>query len=91
MTRLRYGSRIGATALVRVECSAVIFDLDRHYILLTQRIDNGKWCLPGGTSKPGETVEETCIREVYTETGLEVQVTKLIGIYLIYYYNTSIT
>jgi 8-oxo-dGTP pyrophosphatase MutT (NUDIX family) len=32
------------------------------------------WTLPKGTPNPGETVEETAIREVGEETGLEVRI-----------------
>jgi 8-oxo-dGTP pyrophosphatase MutT (NUDIX family) len=32
------------------------------------------WTLPKGTPDPGETVEETALREVAEETGLEVRI-----------------
>ena len=50
-------------------------------ILLQQRADNGFWGLPGGNVELGESVEQTVVREVYEETGLEVRVERLIGIY----------
>ncbi len=80
MTRLIHGERIGLSALLTVGCSALIFD-DQQRILLTRRTDNGQWCLPGGRAEPGESVEETCIREMREETGLDIRVRRLIGIY----------
>ena len=59
----------------------MIFGPARRDVLLTRRSDNGRWCLPGGGMDPGESVEETCIREVLEETGLEVEVTRLVGVY----------
>jgi 8-oxo-dGTP diphosphatase len=41
----------------------------------------GCWCLPGGHVRFGETVEEAVIREVEEETGLEVEIENLIGVY----------
>lgn len=32
---------------------------------------NGKWDLPKGKAEPGETIEQTAIREVEEETGVE--------------------
>jgi 8-oxo-dGTP pyrophosphatase MutT (NUDIX family) len=37
--------------------------------------DSWTWTLPKGTPKPGETREETALREVAEETGLEVRIT----------------
>jgi 8-oxo-dGTP pyrophosphatase MutT (NUDIX family) len=64
-----------------VGCSAVIWDSTRSKILLTRRTDNGRWCLPGGHAEPGESVAEACAREIWEETGLRVQVGRLIGVY----------
>ncbi len=37
--------------------------------------DSRTWTLPKGTPKPGETREQTALREVAEETGLEVRIT----------------
>ena len=59
----------------------MIFDQAREKVLLTRREDNGRWCLPGGGMDSGESAAEACAREVLEETGLQVLVTKLVGIY----------
>jgi 8-oxo-dGTP diphosphatase len=41
----------------------------------------GYWALPGGRLDPGETVEQTIVREVKEETGLDVAVVSKIGEY----------
>lgn len=81
MSTVIYGERIGATGKLGLGCAAVIFDAGRERVLLTRRADNGRWCLPGGHLDPGESVEEACVREVFEETGLRAQVTRLIGVY----------
>ncbi|WP_243633295.1 NUDIX domain-containing protein [Paenibacillus xerothermodurans] len=59
---------------------AIIRDEDGR-ILLQQRSDYGDWGLPGGGMDPGESVQETMIREVYEETGLTVKQYELYAIY----------
>ncbi|MDX1992359.1 MAG: NUDIX domain-containing protein [bacterium] len=81
MAKLLYGERIGATASLSVGCAAVIFNEARDKILLTRRTDNGQWCLPGGRMDAGESAPECCAREVYEETGLHIEVGRLVGIY----------
>ncbi len=39
------------------------------------------WALPGGRAEPGENVEQTIIREVKEETGLDVAIVRKIGEY----------
>ena len=75
------GERVARQARLRPGASAIIFDSARQNILLTRRSDNGRWCLPGGGMDPGESAEETCVREALEETGPHVQVTKLVGVY----------
>ena len=81
MTQILYGDRIGKDGELRVGSCAVIFNEKREKILLTQRTDNGLWCLPGGKMEPGESIEECCQREVFEETGLEIKTIRLIGVY----------
>jgi ADP-ribose pyrophosphatase YjhB (NUDIX family) len=63
---------VGVTAVVR----NVAGD-----ILLQRRTDNNLWALPGGAQDIGESVAETVVREVHEETGIEVEVAGLVGIY----------
>jgi ADP-ribose pyrophosphatase YjhB (NUDIX family) len=80
-TQILSGDRIGKQGKLRLGCSAVLFGEMRETVLLTRRADNGLWCLPGGMIDPGESVAEGCEREVFEETGLQVRVVRLTGIY----------
>lgn len=81
MSNVIYGPRLGKEGELRVGCSATLFDETRQKVLLTQRMDNGRWCLPGGHMESGESAAEACEREVWEETGLKVRATKLLGVY----------
>lgn len=60
--------------------SAIVTD-EQGRILLVKRRDNTLWALPGGGHDIGESIEQTAVREVKEETGLDVEVTGLVGIY----------
>ena len=63
-------------------CGAgVIVINSKGEILLQHRIDNSLWGLPGGAVELGETVEQAAVREVFEETGIEVEKLKLLGVY----------
>ncbi|WP_441246746.1 NUDIX domain-containing protein [Kitasatospora sp. McL0602] len=63
-----------------VAASAVVTDaLGR--ILLQRRTDSGLYALPGGAMDLGESLPGAAIREVREETGLDVEITGLVGTY----------
>jgi ADP-ribose pyrophosphatase YjhB (NUDIX family) len=65
--------------MVNVGAAVIVFR--DHEVLLVKREDFEVWAPPGGTIDPGESVSDAAIREVREETGLEVQLTLLVGIY----------
>jgi ADP-ribose pyrophosphatase YjhB (NUDIX family) len=50
-------------------------------VLLIRRTDNGNYALPGGGMDLGESITHAAVREVKEETGLDVEITGLVGIY----------
>ena len=60
--------------------TAVVED-DRGRVLLIHRTDNDLWALPGGTLELGEDVPTTAVREVLEETGIEIEIVGLTGVY----------
>ncbi|MDX8035154.1 NUDIX domain-containing protein [Lentzea sp. BCCO 10_0856] len=50
-------------------------------LLLIERADDGYWALPGGLVDVGETFAHAAVREAREETGYEVEVTGLVGLY----------
>lgn len=72
--------RVGPQKIILVYSTACVVD-DEGRILMQCRGDFGWWGLPGGMLEPGESLAECTRREVLEETGLEIRVTRLIGVY----------
>lgn len=66
---------------VILPCSGAAILDDNNRILLQKRTDKNCWSFPGGVMDLGESFEETAVREVKEETGLDVKVRELIGVY----------
>lgn len=60
--------------------SAVVVN-DEGRIVPQRRSDSGNWALPGGAMDIGETFAQSVIREVKEETGFDVRIERIIGIY----------
>ena len=56
-------------------CGAVVFRKGKNstQILLIRHLNGGHWAFPKGHVEAGETEEETALREILEETGLEVK------------------
>jgi 8-oxo-dGTP diphosphatase len=50
-------------------------------VLIERRFEPPGWALPGGFVEVGERVEDAAVREAREETGLEVAVVRLLGVY----------
>ena len=63
--------------------SAVAITSATKILLVRRKFDPyaGMWCLPAGFIEVDEHPEETAVREVYEETGLEVRIKSLHAIY----------
>src|SRR3990167_3295944 len=62
-----------------VACDTFVLN-EKHDVLLIQRADNKYWALPGGCHDLGETPKLCAERECREETGLDVEVTGLLGV-----------
>ena len=59
---------------------AIIFD-ERDCVLLSHRRDLDLWNLPGGGVESRELPTEAVVRETKEETGLDVVIERLVGVY----------
>ncbi|MFD7911529.1 NUDIX hydrolase [Streptomyces sp. NPDC059752] len=60
--------------------TAVALDSDGR-VLLIHRTDNDLWALPGGGVDTGESAADAAVRETREETGFDIEVTGLVGLY----------
>lgn len=71
-------AKIGHDLLWLSGVTAVV--LDRQRVLLTRRRDRPGWHLVSGILEPGEQPAQAIVREVREETGVDVEVTKLVSV-----------
>ena len=72
--------RVGHNKIILVCAGGCIFN-EQGEVLLKRRGDCNMWGFPGGALELEETPEMAAVREIKEETGLDVKVGKLIGVY----------
>lgn len=65
----------------KVDIRAVIFRGIDEMLLVSEKIDGGKWTLPGGWADVGHTPFEVAVKEVREETGLVVKPLRLLALF----------
>ncbi|HTJ75755.1 MAG TPA: NUDIX hydrolase N-terminal domain-containing protein [Acidimicrobiales bacterium] len=73
------GRGVAGYVTPKVAVGAVVGN-DRGEILLVQRADNGVWLYPTGWADIGYSASEVAVKEVFEETGIEVEPVRLIAV-----------
>lgn len=70
--------KVGTAPIILTGTTVFLFRNDGMFLMMKRR-DNGKWSCPGGMLEPGESLEETAVREVLEETGINIETITLIS------------
>jgi 8-oxo-dGTP pyrophosphatase MutT (NUDIX family) len=76
----RLRAKIGTTVLEVPTVSVLTFD-DADRVLLVRHAEGNDWTTPGGMIEPYELPADAAVREMWEETGLHVELTRLIGVF----------
>lgn len=71
---------VGHRPILMVGAAILVID-EQERLLLMKRSDSGLWGPPGGSTEPGERVEEAAKRETLEETGLEIGEMSLFNVF----------
>ena len=73
-------AQLGTRRLLMPSVAGIVRD-SRNRVLLVRQQDNGVWSTPGGIIEMEDTPADAVVREVWEETGLVVEPTRIIGVY----------
>jgi ADP-ribose pyrophosphatase YjhB (NUDIX family) len=77
--RARFMAEVGYST-ARVGADSAIFDADDR-LLLVRRADDDKWGLIAGWVEPNESPEQTAVREIKEEAGVDARIQRLVGVF----------
>ncbi len=63
--------------------AAVMVEKNKEVLLIQRAMSpaKGSWCLPGGFMEIGETPQQSAIRECKEESGLDIEISRLIDVF----------
>ncbi|ALG05857.1 NUDIX hydrolase [Kibdelosporangium phytohabitans] len=64
-----------------VEVAAFVLDADGRLLMVRRSVNDHLYALPGGVQEVGETVSVAAVRRTAAETGVDIAVSGLIGVY----------
>ena len=76
----RLRAMIGTTVLEVPTVSVLTFDAANR-VLLVRHAEGNDWTTPGGMIEPYEIPADAAVREMWEETGLYVELTRLVGVF----------
>jgi 8-oxo-dGTP pyrophosphatase MutT (NUDIX family) len=81
MARVDFYDDPSAPAATSIVPSVTAVAVHDGRLLVIHKVDNNRWALPGGAVDPGESSAEAVVRETLEETGIEIEVVGLVGVY----------
>lgn len=73
-------ARVGNDLLHFPAVGVVTLNADGR-VLLVQAAEDNMWTIPGGMVEPGELPSEAAVREMKEETGLDVELSGILGVF----------
>ncbi|MBR2132649.1 MAG: NUDIX hydrolase [Oscillospiraceae bacterium] len=70
---------VGHAPLIGIGATTLVFN-EKKELLLNLRTDTNTWGIPGGSMELNETIEETAIRELKEETGIDAGELELVTV-----------
>jgi 8-oxo-dGTP pyrophosphatase MutT (NUDIX family) len=72
--------KVGPELILTPSVTILTFDEQDRVLLVRQR-ESGTWGTPGGSIDPFETPADAAVREMWEETGLYVELQRIVGAY----------
>lgn len=72
--------KVGTMLLEVPTASVIVFDPQQR-VLLVRHAEGDLWTTPGGLIEPSETPADAAVREAWEETGLVVELTRIVGVF----------